>query len=255
MQKTLFEEVLVNGLVLMFGEFMATGVFVEALLSIWIAYRLWRHLKKEDRKMPVLSRVATITSITFGLFTLASFLAIQVHLNGYAASVEKERQEAETQRIERERLSPKYTKETVRDWLDKSGYSTREVSSEKEMEFRLDVTSGDFNFAVYQAKATPDVLAVDTRVILKPHIRDLLTKMTPQRRNAFLNDVKLELIKSGMEVGMLAQFNDKELTEHHVDLHNQFIFDPDKRQTFMREVFRVKAAKAMLDLYYEKIKL
>jgi hypothetical protein len=210
--------------------------------------------------------VSVLLSFAFGAILGAAILTVQFQLTQYASALEEKKAIAESkaaaetasmakQKLEQEKLSPKYTKHTVRDWLDKAGYSTKEVDSGADKIFRLDVTSAEFNFVLYQSKDLPDVLSIDTRVVIKPHIREMLASMPQKKRENFLIEVKVELLRSGIEVGMLSEYKDKMLLKHYIDLHNQFVFDPDKRQAFMRELFRVKAAHAMLDVYYEKVRL
>ena len=65
--------------------------------------------------------------------------------------------------------------------------------------------------------------------------------------------MKLELVRLNIEAVMNTTYSSEKLVSHSVNIRNEFPYDPDRKLSFVRELFHLKSAKEAISLYYEKV--
>lgn len=239
------DEMVTSAIIMVFGEYMLSGIGLTLAASLFLAYKLFKKLREPNNKFPQLAKSALLICISFGVITFAGFLTIQMIIHQLVTSLAEKK-------IAQDRLSTEYAKQQVRTWLDQLGYSSHDQTKETDELFRLDV-SGDMNFSLFQKNNKPDVLTMETHVSPKDNVLQKLSTLSRPSLDRVLIDMKLELVRLNIEVFMNTVYKGEQVAAHSVTLRNEFPYDPDRKVSFVRELFHLKSAKAAIFLYYEKV--
>lgn len=239
------DEMVTNAILVVFGEYMLSGIGLTLAISFFLAYKLFKKLSQPNSKFPQLANSALLLCSSIGIITFAGFLTVQMNLHQWVTSLAEKK-------AAQDRLSPEYAKQQVRAWLDQLGYSIHDETKEKAKDelFRFNV-SGDMNFFLFQNK--PDVLAMEMTIVPKDEALKKLPNLSRSSFEKVLIDMKLELVRLNIEAAMKTTYNGENIASQSVSLRKEFPYDPDRKVFFVRELFHFKSTKEAVSLYYEKV--
>lgn len=191
------EKSLQDAMLVVFGGYLLIPLIFYFVCSVLIANWAYRKAKTIFyRSIPV--------SFALGIIVFAAFLVIHGQLDAQSAKVEHDRIAAETQKKlntkEMERSSPKYLERKIKDWTDRSGYSSRSVDPENGESFRILATGSRGQlFTIVQRIKMPGI--VSSGILISPGkpLADKLSHLSEHERQLLFMGIATELLRLGVQ--------------------------------------------------------